>query len=184
MQLGYVFWVTGLAGSGKTTIGEALCSALRSRGRLAVQLDGDRLREAFGGQHGYSIEERRHLSMCYARLCKLLADQGTDVVCSTVSMFDSVRRWNRDEIAGYREIYLTAPQQQLLERRAFYSDATASQDVVGLNPAYELPSTPDLQLHNDGQIAPAQVAQWILTSLALHGVPSSSRASAAPNYKN
>ncbi|UXY13696.1 adenylyl-sulfate kinase [Chitiniphilus purpureus] len=163
-----VYWVTGLAGAGKTTLGSALHQRLLAGGRRAVMLDGDRLREVFGGQHGYSVEERRYLAMCYVRLCKMLADQGTDVVCATVSMFSAVRQWGRDHIPGYREIYVIAPQDHLFERRAFYADSNASHDVVGLNPAYELPTDPDLVVQNDGQRTPEQWAEQILTALGIH----------------
>ncbi len=167
-QAGHVYWVTGLAGAGKTTIGTALHQRLLEAGRRAVLLDGDRLREVFGGQHGYSVEERRHLAMCYARLCRMLADQGADVVCATVSMFNAVRQWNRDHIAGYREIYIVAPEDHLFERRAFYSDHTASHDVVGLNPAYELPTNPHVLVQNDGRHTPEQLAEQILSALDNH----------------
>ncbi|SMC23424.1 adenylylsulfate kinase [Andreprevotia lacus DSM 23236] len=162
-----VYWVTGLAGAGKTTIGTALYERLLAAGRRAVLLDGDRLREVFGGQHGYSVEERRHLAMCYARLCKMLHDQGADVVCATVSMFAAVRHWNRSNIDGYSEVYVVAPENHLFERRAFYADPAASHEVVGLNPAYELPTNPDVIIHNDAQTAPAQLAEHILSTLGI-----------------
>ncbi|GAA5786456.1 adenylyl-sulfate kinase [Chitiniphilus shinanonensis] len=168
MSGGRVFWVTGLAGAGKTTLGGALYRRLLDAGCRAILLDGDRLREVFGGQHGYSVEERRYLAMCYARLCSMLADQGADVVCATVSMFASVRQWNREHIPGYREIYVVAPVDHLLERRAFYSDPAISQDVVGLNPAYELPTDPHLLIENDGRRTPEQIAEEILSSLGDH----------------
>ncbi|TJZ74051.1 adenylyl-sulfate kinase [Chitiniphilus eburneus] len=169
MSGGVVYWVTGLAGAGKTTIGTALHRHLRESGRHVVMLDGDRLREVFGGQHGYSVEERRHLAMCYARLCKLLADQGCDVVCATVSMFASVRQWNRDNLAHYCEIYIVAPEDHLFARRAFYSDNTSSHEVVGLNPAYELPVNPDVTIENDGRRTPEQLVAEILISLGGQG---------------
>ena len=44
-----------------------------------------------------------------SRLCRLLASQGTDVVCATISLFHEVQSWNRDNIPGYCEIYLQVP---------------------------------------------------------------------------
>ena len=44
-----------------------------------------------------------------ARLCRLLAGQGFDVVCATISLFHEVQRWNRENIPNYREIYLRVP---------------------------------------------------------------------------
>ena len=56
--MGKVYWITGLAGSGKTTIGKALYEELMKSNNNLVFLDGDTLREVFGGTFGYSKEER------------------------------------------------------------------------------------------------------------------------------
>ena len=53
-----------------------------------------------------------------ARLCRMLASQGGDVVCPTISMFHEVQRWNRENIPGYREIYLRVPMEELQRRDA------------------------------------------------------------------
>jgi adenylylsulfate kinase-like enzyme len=157
-----VFWLTGLAGVGKTTIAKAMHHRLVADGKQTVLLDGDALREALGGIHGYAIDERRYLAECYGRLCKMFADQGSNVVCATVSMFSSVRQWNRDHIDGYREIYITAPEADLLARRPLYREAPKS-EVVGFNPTYELPENPDVVIVNDGQLSPAELVSQILT---------------------
>lgn len=59
-------------------------------------LDGDILREVFGNDLGYSKEDRRKCAMRYSRLCAMLQRQGMNVICCTISMFDSVRDWNRE----------------------------------------------------------------------------------------
>jgi adenylylsulfate kinase-like enzyme len=160
---GEVYWVTGLAGAGKTTIATALQRRLRQSGRAVVLLDGDALRAVLGDRYGHSVEERRYLAGCYGRLCQTLAAQGTDVVCATVSMFHSVRERNRTAIAHYHEIYVTAPRPDLEARRSFYRDAPAA-DVVGLCPLYELPDNPDLIIANDGGRTPDELAELILGS--------------------
>ncbi len=103
--------------------------------------------------------------MCYARMCKMLADQGCDVVCATVSMFADVRAWNRENIPGYREIYIVAPEEHLHERRAFYKDPQATHHVVGLKSGYELPTNPDVIIHNDARTPPEQLVQQLLNEL-------------------
>jgi cytidine diphosphoramidate kinase len=84
---GRVYWITGLSGAGKTTVGRELWRRLRTAGRSAIFLDGDALREVIAEDLGHSILNRRTSAMRNARLCRMLASQGTDVVCPTISLF-------------------------------------------------------------------------------------------------
>src|SRR5580658_10849878 len=79
---GRVFWITGLSGTGKTTVGRELSSRLRAAGRPVTFLDGDALRAAIAEDLDHSAGHRRRSAMRNARLCRLLADQGADVVCA------------------------------------------------------------------------------------------------------
>lgn len=164
---GTVFWITGRSGSGKTTLGHAVADALRQRGRPALLLDGDVLRGILGGQHGHSREERLHLAMTYGRLAAEVASQGIDAVCATISMFHSVRDWNRAHIPRYREIYLRVPAQELERRdpRGLYARARTGtvEDMVGLDQQMEEPLHPDLILDNFGSVTPQDAVARILT---------------------
>ena len=60
---GSVFWITGLSGAGKTTIGRVLYQHLRRKNASVVFLDGDLLREVFGNDLGYSVEDRHKSAM-------------------------------------------------------------------------------------------------------------------------
>ena len=115
------------------------------------------MREVFGHAFGYSADERKKCAMCYSRLCKMLSEQGITVVCCTVSMFDSVREWNRTNIPGYIEVYVKASVETLLERnqKGLYSglqDGTSSQ-VVGMGIHMEEPKAPDIIIENDGHLS-------------------------------
>jgi len=151
---GRVYWITGLSGAGKTTIGRELWIRLRAAGRSAIFLDGDALREVIAEDLSHSRDNRRRSAMRNARLCRMLASQGTDVVCPTISLFHDVQRWNRENIPGYREIYLQVPLDELQRRDAkgIYAAAKSGElrDVVGLDVAAEYPETPDLILENHG----------------------------------
>lgn len=151
-----VYWLTGLSGAGKTTIGRLWRDELRRSGETVVFLDGDEMRSVFGGGFGFAAEDRRKLAGSYGRLCALLAGQGLTVVCCTISMFDSVRAWNRDNIPGYFEVYIQASMDTLRRRdqKGLYSRNAANVAGVGLQ--VEEPKTPDLILDNNGQRTPAE----------------------------
>jgi glutamine kinase len=150
-----VLWLTGLSGAGKTTLGRELWHRLRAAGRPAIFLDGDALRAAIAEDLDHTAGSRRQSAMRNARLCRLLAEQGTDVVCATISLFHEVQRWNRQNIPGYREIYLRVPIDELRRRdgKGIYGAAdSGARDIVGLDICAEVPEAPDLILDNYGQL--------------------------------
>ena len=150
-----VYWITGLSGAGKTTIGRQLYKRLKESNVPTVFLDGDELRTVFGDTFGYTLEERLKCSVCYSRLCKMLAAQGLIVVCCTVSMFDSVRNWNRENIQGYVEIYIKTSHEELERRNQkglYLSKFNRLNNVVGVDLKAELPKTPDIVIENNGDL--------------------------------
>jgi len=168
---GRLFWFTGLSGAGKTTIGREFLLLLKDRGNSPVFLDGDEMRAVFGDGISYSKEDRRLLANRYSRLCKLLTDQGLDVVCCTISMFHSVRQWNKENIGLYFEIYVKAPMDALLSRNAkgiYGKDAESkASDVVGVDIQMEEPLNPNFIALNDGKEPPEEIARRIALKFGL-----------------
>jgi len=151
---GTVYWVTGLSGAGKSTVGKAYAKRLRATGHPVIYLDGDVLREVFANDLGHSLAERLAVAMRNARLCRMLAEQGVDVVCATISMFHEVRAWNRSHISLYREIYIRVPMAELIKRdpKQIYARALRGEldHVMGIDLPVDEPESPDLILDNDG----------------------------------
>jgi adenylylsulfate kinase-like enzyme/phosphohistidine swiveling domain-containing protein len=175
--VGKVYWITGLSSAGKTTVGKALWQRLRAAGRSAVFLDGDLLREVIAEDLGHGIDSRRRSAMRNARLCRLLASQGQDVVCPTISLFHEVQRWNRANIPGYQEIYLRVPMDELQRRDAkgIYAAARRGdmRNVVGLDVPAEFPEAPDLTLDNHGNQDPETAVDriWAACVQPEHEIP-------------
>ena len=103
-----------------------------------------------------------------ARLCRLLAQQGGDVICATISLFHEVQRWNRENIAGYFEIYLRVPMDELRRRdtKGIYARGQRgdARDVVGIDVPAETPEAPDLVLDNYGAVDVESAVDRILTA--------------------
>jgi adenylylsulfate kinase-like enzyme len=169
-ETGTVYWVTGLAGAGKTTLGAGLHRALRARGRNAVFLDGDALREVLGDPT-HDLGTRRATALRYGRLCRLLAAQGLDVVCATISLFHEVRAWNRANIGRYVEVFLDASMETLIARdpKQLYARARRGElrDVVGVDIPAELPDAPDVRVVSDGVRSAEDVLDETLRALGL-----------------
>ena len=166
---GRVYWITGLAGAGKTTIGNLLYKYLKKEHSNTVIFDGDALRQAFGNDLGYSKEDRLQCAMRYSRLCKLIAEQDVHVICCTISMFDEVREWNRSNIKNYIEIFIDVPVSVLAKRnqKNLYSDVKSgnTKDVVGMDLELQLPKNPDVILFNDGMQTPEEIFVTLIEKL-------------------
>jgi adenylylsulfate kinase-like enzyme/phosphohistidine swiveling domain-containing protein len=139
---------------------------LRAAGRPAIFLDGDTLRATIAEDLGHSAGERRRIAMRNARLCRMLAEQGSDVVCATISLFHEVQRWNRENIPDYREIYLRVPLPELRRRDSKGIYANGKGDVVGIDVPAETPEQPDLILDNHGTLDVSSAVERILAVCA------------------
>lgn len=143
------FWITGLSAAGKTTIASLLVSHLRSQGKIVIHLDGDELRQVLSDET-YTREERIALAMRYARLCKLLSDQGVDVVIAVIGLFKEVHEWNRKNISNYIEIFIDTPLSELKKRdpKNIYRDFELGvlKNVAGIDLKIDFPSNPNIHL--------------------------------------
>lgn len=159
---GRLYWITGLSGAGKTTIGTALYQKLRETKDNVVMLDGDKLRKAYGNTFGYSEEDRKKATSVTVRLCNLLTSQGMDVICCVIGMYDSFRAWNRANNEKYTEVYLKVSMETLMKRdkKGLYS--SHAENLVGVTMKMEEPKTPDVLIHNDGQERVEDIVDRIL----------------------
>ena len=143
------YWVTGLSATGKTTLSSLLVTHLRSLGKTVIYLDGDDLRQVLADQT-YTRKERIALAMRYARLCKLLSEQGIDVVIAVIGLFKEVHKWNRENITNYIEIFIDTPLSELQKRdpKNIYRDFELGliKNVAGIDLKIDIPSNPDIYL--------------------------------------
>ena len=153
-KLGKVYWICGLAGSGKTTIAEQFCKKLESKGFAPILLDGDCVRESFSLTKDFSYEGRLKLGKIYSKLAKMLSDQGFIVVVSVIAMFDEIFKYNRKNIKNYTEVFLDVPISELVlrDKKNLYSKGLKGEikDVVGIDIKPEFPKNPDIKILNYG----------------------------------
>lgn len=164
-EKGTVYFFTGLAGAGKTTIGSLFYQRLKEKKNDLVLLDGDQLRRLSLGASGYSTEERRKGAFFNFRLASLLAREGIDVVLCSISMYDDCRTWARDNIENYIEIYIKVDRDVLFARdqKGLYSEG---KNVVGLDLLCEEPQQPHFIIENNGQESPEEIVERLEKALS------------------
>lgn len=160
MEKGTVYFFTGLAGAGKTTIGGLFYRRLRERKPNVFLADGDQVRSIFG-RSGYSTEARMDAARRGFRLWRELAEQGIDVVVCSIAMYDEIRAWNRGNIENYKEVYIKVTRETLYRRdqKGLYS--SGRKEVVGVDLPFDEPQTADVIVENDG----AETPEMIVTRL-------------------
>lgn len=150
MDKGTLYWLTGLSGAGKTTIGNRLYYSMKTQKQNTIILDGDILKKIAGKDLGYGREERLERAYRYSALCKLLTDQGINVVICTIAMFDEIRDWNRENIENYIEVFLDVSMDVLKRRNRKGLYSKGSGNTAGIDIAIEYPKNPDIIIKNDG----------------------------------
>ncbi|MDB5876071.1 MAG: adenylylsulfate kinase, partial [Ramlibacter sp.] len=148
-----VIWIIGLSGAGKTTLAELVVDELRARGKTVVLIDGDVIRRLFGNDVDHTIEGRRKNAERISQMTKFLADQGVNVVCAVLSIFPDWRKWNRENVSDYAEVYLRVSMETLIERdiKDLYKRALKGEinNVVGIDLPFPEPDGPELIIDND-----------------------------------
>ncbi|MEX1141190.1 MAG: adenylyl-sulfate kinase [Thermoleophilaceae bacterium] len=151
---GATVWLTGLSGSGKSTIAVQVEAELIARGRHAYLLDGDNLRHGLNGNLGFSAEDRAENVRRVGEVARLLADAGTVALVSLVSPYaadrDRVRTLHDEAGLPFLEVHVNTPLDECERRdpKGLYAKARAGEirGMTGIDDPYEPPPRPELEL--------------------------------------
>ncbi len=165
-EKGTVYFFTGLAGAGKTTIGGLFYQRLREQKPNVFLADGDQVRSIFG-RSGYSTEARQDAARRGFRLWRELAEQGIDVVVCSIAMYREIQQWNRENIENYKEIYIKVTRETLYRRDQKQLYSSGRKEVVGVDLPYDEPQDADVVVQNDGQETPEEIVSRLRSMFGL-----------------
>jgi adenylyl-sulfate kinase len=148
-----ILWFTGLSGSGKSTIADALETRLAEMGYHTYLLDGDNIRHGLNKDLGFSDEDRTENIRRIGEAAKLFVDAGIIVLTAFISPFRSDRGMVREIVQEneFLEIYVDTPLEVCEERdpKGLYAKARRGEikNFTGLDSPYEPPEAPEVHLH-------------------------------------
>ena len=169
---GLTIWLTGLSGSGKSSVAVELERQLIEAGRPAYLLDGDNLRQGLNGDLGFTAEDRDENVRRTGHVARLLCDAGIIAIVPLISPYRAARDLARSlhEAAGlpFLEVFIDTPLQECERRdpKGLYARARAGEikGMTGIDDPYEAPLQPDRRYTPEDGGA-AEVAAKLLASL-------------------
>jgi adenylyl-sulfate kinase len=167
---GFVLWLTGLSGAGKTTLAGRLAPELRARGLKAEVLNGDEVRTNLSKGLGFSKGDRDANVRRIGYVARLLARNGVGVVTAAISPYrevrEEVRRAVESDGAQFVEVFVECPVAVLAERdvKGLYRKALAGEikEFTGVSDPYEEPPAPDVVVRTHEEPEEASAARIIL----------------------
>lgn len=170
-----VVWLTGLSGSGKSTIARTLEERLFDRDVQTMMLDGDNVRHGLSGDLGFSPNDRQENIRRVGEVARLFFEQGNLTLCTFISPYQEDRDRIRDLLPEGRffEVHVDCPLEVCKERdtKGLYAKAEKGEiaNFTGVSAPYEAPEDPEVVVHTDTDDVDACVDQ-IVARLEAEGI--------------
>jgi adenylylsulfate kinase len=164
-DIGFVLWLTGLSGAGKSTVAAKLGPVLAERGHRVELLDGDEVRTNLCQGLGFSREDRDTNIARIGYVAGKLAKHGVAVLVAAISPYRQARDQVRSAVDTFVEIHVAAPLSICAERdpKGLYAKALAGEikHFTGVSDPYELPLEPEIILHTEAESVDDSVHQIV-----------------------
>lgn len=177
-QKGMTLLLTGLSGSGKSTIATAVESYLYDKGYLTYLLDGDNLRHGLNGDLNFSETDRKENIRRVAEVSKLFVDAGIITLVSAIAPYEIDRSHFRERVGSrFYEVYVHSTVELCMKRdpKGLYQKVKQKEisNFTGIDAPYEQPRKPDLTLDTVNQSvneSTIKLAEFIIDNLEVHNL--------------
>ncbi len=161
-----VIWMTGLSGSGKSTVANLLFEKIKPKIPELILIEGDDIRALFGASLDYSVASRVTQIQRLQKMARFLSRQKLFVIVTALYSNSELMAWNRKFIKNYFEIYMDTPLEVVMQRdvKGIYAQAKRGEmkNVVGFDIPWCAPKAPDLQLSFEKNDSPKKYADLIV----------------------
>ena len=162
-----VIWITGLAGSGKTTLVNLALDNVKDLIGPTLHIDGDEFRKCFGNDLGYSLKDRNTNAMRLINFIKYVETQNINVICSANLTSPQFRDIARQKFKKFYEVFIKVDIETLQKRKPeiYIKSKTKESPVAGLEIKFKDPTSADLILENNKQSTTTELKQNFLKNL-------------------
>ena len=145
---GILFWITGLSGAGKTSLANNIKKEIINQYGPTLIVNGDDLRKIFKLTK-YDQNSRLEYGKQYAKFAKFITDQNINLIFTIVGMFNELRRWNKQNIKNYVEIFIKANVSKIKKKRKKKLYFQNSKNIVGITIKPQFPKNPYIIINNN-----------------------------------
>ena len=161
---GIVLWVTGLPGSGKTTIANKIKKPFEKKYGKTILFSGDDLRKILKFK-SYDAKKRFLYAKSYSKLVKNISNQNVNVIIATVALFKKIHLWNRKNIKNYCEIYIISKTKEIIKNKKKKLYFKYKKNLVGIDIKPEFPLKPNIKITNNFKKPIADLSKTILKKI-------------------
>ena len=138
-----LFWITGLSGTGKSTLGKLILPHIKKKYGPTILIHGDDFREIWE-LNQFSKKGRFKNCIKFTKFCKYITDQNINIIFTVIGMYKEIRDWNKKNIKNYIEIYI---KKKNYNNKSNFKNL--KKNIVGVHIKAELPKYPDITISNN-----------------------------------